>query len=218
MASNVLYHAGSLAALIFLYIGSRGHSRKGMPASFIVVYISVFSLIAADMAWNIVYLSGVKEPFWGYFTNIIYYQASLSAVFAWYFFTVQTMESRVFGKWWALALVIAPVAFLSVLTYTTPIHKLIFYMDGGKYLHGPWFFMDSATKLGYLLFTCIYALCKVGRDNRKFARRRTVLLAVYCFPVLIGGVFQALFGIDFNCISPVFGLAIVYSFGLSNKA
>ena len=217
MTELILYHCLCLLGLLFTYIDSKG-KRKELKGSLEMVYIMTGLVIMSDCLWSILSFFDVSNTTLLYGVNMVYFAATTLGVYAWMRFSLKTLKSRLYHSKTAMALLLLPALLTLALACSTPFTGLIFSIQDGEYVRGTLFFLDSLIKLLYLLFASALAFFYAHKETRIYKKRNMELLAAYCIPVLIGGLLQAVFGIDLNCSAPVIGLAIVYKFGLSNSA
>ena len=216
MTYNYLYHGVCLGMLLYKYTDYSSR-KKQMTGSLLTVYIMSALVVISDCAWNALSYHGSGNVFLGYSVNIIYFAAELIGVYAWMRFSLKTLGSVLYTNRLYIALLTAPAVISACLIFVSPFTGYVFSIENGEYIRGKLFAADSVIKLGYLAFSSVYAVSCSHRERFRYMKRRCMLLALYCFPVIIGGALQAAFGLDFNCIAPAFGLAIVYRYGLSNE-
>ena len=216
MSEHILYHGLCLAVLVLTYLGSKG-TRNQLAKSLVMVYEMIALIVASDCAWGILSYCGYSGAGMLYFVNIVYFTAEILGVYAWMRFTLKTLNSYLYKNNTYRILLTVPAVLVSVLTLTTSITGWIFTIENGAYVRGKLFFVDTVLKLCYLLFSSVYAFIMSRKESRKYIRRQYFLLAVYCIPVVVAGIFQSIFGIDLNCVAVILGLAIVYKFGLANE-
>lgn len=217
MKELVLYHGLCLTMLFLTYLGCKD-SRKKIDGNLKLVFVMTSLIIFSDCLWNFLFYLKIENLFVLYSVNIIYFIAEILAVFEWMCFSLKTLASDFYKKNLNKILVSIPAVIVSVLTFTTPISGFIFSVKEGQYIRGTLFSIDVIIKLCYLLLPSIYAFRCAQKETHKYIKKQYTLLAIYCIPVILAGIFQTIFNIDLNCVAPVLGLAIVYKFGLANEA
>ena len=217
MIYNLLYHALCLSFLILLYYDFSG-VRMRLPGSLKAVYLLTSMVIITDCFWAVMEWTDYKPVFLCYAVNIIYYIAQTTGVYAWTRYSVNTLSRDPKGKKRLMLILTLPAIAVALLALSTPFNGIIFYIENGSYVRGSLFMIDAIVKLSYLLFSIIYAFASTSREQKQYMKKRSFLLGAFCIPVLLGGILQALYGLDLSCVAPVLALAIVYRFGLSNES
>ncbi len=218
VAYLILYHVLCLLGVLVLYIGSHGTVYKKMSPYLKAVYAMVALVIGSDMMWGIVSEYGCHNIVTDYLINIIYFSAEMLGVYLWYVYTVHTLKAFDLNSKLVNTVIVFPVFVILLLTVSTPWTHAIFRIENGEYIRGELFYFDTIIKLGYILLTCLYGFGCVKLENKKYLRKRDLLIGIYGVPIIVAGILQSLTGADFNCIGTIFGLAILYLYGLNNTA
>lgn len=214
MSENLLYHGLCLFVLFLTYLGSKGQKNR-LSKSLEFVYAMIGLLILSDSMWIIASNTGMNNPFTLYTVNIVYFAAEIFGVCAWMWFTLETVDGKT--KKTRNILLSLPAGLILLMTFTTPLTGFIFRIDSGEYIRGSLFVIDVIAKIGYLVFASIFAMVKSAKAQRRYLKKQYFLLASYGIPVIVAGALQAITGLDFNCVAPVIGLAVICKFGLSNE-
>lgn len=217
MTYIILYHVLCLALLALTYAGSKGENRQ-MDTSLETVYISIALIIVMDCLWSVLSGIGFENAIVLYLVNIVYFIAETLAVLEWVIFSCRTTGSKLASNRRNVILIAIPAIIGMLMALGTPVTGHVFSIVDGEYVRGSMFFIDSAVKLLYLVSGWLLTVYYASKEPLKYLKKKYYLLSIYCIPVMLGGLCQAIFGIDINCAAPAVGLAIVYKYGLANEA
>ncbi|MCQ2458548.1 MAG: HD domain-containing protein [Clostridia bacterium] len=212
----VLYHCLCLCMLLITFGGQKGKNRD-FDLNLRVVYLTTGLLIVSDCMWSVLTYIGIRNAVILYLVNILYFFAEISGLYAWMRYLLKMLHSRLYENKLFLTLMSLPALFSLFLAVSAPANGMLFSLNGTEYTRGAWLQADTVIKLGYLVFSCLYALIRSMKETRKYLRKRDLLFILYGVPVIAAGILQVLFGFDLNCSAPVIGLAVVYRFGLANE-
>lgn len=215
-ADLILYHCLCLCMLLITFGGQKGKS-KDFDRNLRAVYLTTGLVIISDCSWSIMTRCGVQATALLYPVNILYFVAEISGLYAWMRYMLKMLHSRLYEDKPFLILVSVPALFSVLLAVTAPMNGLLFSISGTEYIRGSWLAIDTLIKLGYLVFSCVYAFVRSCVEPRMYLRKRDLLFILYGIPVITAGILQMKLGLDLNCAAPVIGLAVVYRFGLANE-
>lgn len=216
MVYIILYHFFCLAMLIFLYLGQR-EKKLIFSGSLGLTYVMTGLVIGSDCLWEILSHQGCTNTPLLYIININYYLGSVTGVYFWLRYTLKKLHSILYKEKSYLWLLSLPAGISVLLTVTDPWTGYLFTLRDGQYFRGPLFIVSACVSFFYLIFTVVYAFVRSVQESRPYLKKQYRLFAVYAVPVILCGLIQALFSIDTNCLSPVFGFALVYQCGLDNE-
>ena len=136
-----LYIAISLAAIAGLtsfYYNVHKYAEKTLSSFFLKCSI-VFSIIFSVMEISYSLREGNYISYRGwlmYSTEIIYAIASLWSGYTWVLSSELEQNSHAVGNKKRMILITIPIAIITLITATTPIHKMCFYFVGNTYIRG----------------------------------------------------------------------------------
>ncbi len=219
-----LYIAISLTAIAGLtsfYYNVRKYAEKTLSSFFLKSSI-VFSIILSVMEIFYSLREGNYIPYRGwlmYSTEIIYAVASLLSGYTWVLSSELEQNSHAVGNKKRMILITIPIAIITLITATTPIHKMCFYFVGNTYIRGSLnsYFTVFITVL--IEFSGIKALI-LSFDKQYYLKRKWYrTLFIFSLGTFFIQVMQIYVGsiAPFRSISALFMFYIVQKYMIESK-
>lgn len=216
---NIELHAFCLLLVILLYLNMRNsclRDEKKPERTISAVFFLLGLVLVSDCLWTLLEESGRFSAAVGYFVNIVYFLCSNIAAACWFLFCVFHLHTQSSRDSNLCYLTLVPCALVCVFCMITPWNGYIFSIENGRYVRGILFFIDPMVKLGYIVATAVLSIVFAKTREYKYMRTKDYALIFYSVPVIICGIFQIIFGGDFNCIGFTIGLVLIYLMGVTN--
>ena len=196
-----------LLILLYFFLKQQGN-REQADRMFLALWASNFALLVLELCIDVLgiyYPKASLAPLLAVLTVLFYALNAAPGVF--YFLFIQNIIVKRVSKRF-LAVVLLPLAFLTILAIASPWTGWLFVIDEvSRYSRGPFFFLMPIAVYSYLFFGPLYLLV----HHEQLQRKTYSTLLIFPFPVAIAGMLQIIFyGLEVLWISLSLSLLILF--------